>query len=108
MLAQSTRLIRPAASTARLAFVSMRFNSSSAGPTDATRSPVNPFPTARPSPSESKPQQSGIIPAEAEAQRVLQERRVQDEHERSGLTTSAPSVEIVAADVLNDAPREYF
>lgn len=30
----------------------------------------------------------------------------QAEHRESGLTTSAPSVEIVAADVLNDAPGE--
>jgi hypothetical protein len=104
MLARSTRILRPAVTASRLALPSVRYNSSA--PTDATRGPINPFPSVRPSPSEAAPQQSGIVPAEREAERVLQERKVQEEHERSGLTTSAPSVEIVAADVLNDAPCE--
>ncbi|KAJ9115169.1 hypothetical protein QFC24_007041 [Naganishia onofrii] len=81
MLARSTRILRPAVTASRLAFPAVRYNSSA--PTDATRGPINPFPSVRPSPSEAAPQQSGIVPAEREAERVLQERKVQEEHERS-------------------------
>ena len=31
-----------------------------------------------------------------------------DAHRKSGLTTSHPSPEIIAADVLNDAPGEFL
>lgn len=46
--------------------------------------------------------QSDLIPAETGDMAQM------NAHRESGLTTSAPSPEIIAADVLNDAPGESF
>ena len=80
MFARSTAIFRQPT----LFRAAIRAQSTAAG-VDATRGPVNP-------------------PQQQKGELVTRE---QAEHRESGLTTSAPSVEIVAADVLNDAPREY-
>lgn len=80
MFARSTTIFRQPI----LLRSAIRAQSTAAG-ADATRGPVNP-------------------PQQQKGELVTRE---QAEHRESGLTTSAPSVEIVAADVLNDAPREY-
>ncbi|GHJ87034.1 hypothetical protein NliqN6_3436 [Naganishia liquefaciens] len=94
MLARSSILLRrqPLILRTTTAAVAIRAQSTTSGP-------VNPFPSTRPGPND-----AGTQPHEAKGELIPQETGDIDAHRKSGLTTSHPSPEIIAADVLNDAP----
>lgn len=97
MLARSTILLRqPIVFRA----AAIRAQSTTAG--DSTRAPVNPFPSSRPGPN-----QGTAPPSQDKGELIPTETGDMDAHRKSGLTTSHPSPEIIAADVLNDAPGEF-
>lgn len=97
MFARSAILLRRQPVILRAA---IRAQSSAAG--DSTRGPVNPFPSSRPGPN------ATAQPAQQQGELIPTETGDMDAHRSSGLTTSHPSPEIIAADVLNDAPREFW
>lgn len=98
----SRSLLRPvAASSARLMSSAATSSTSTTAKVQETSRAAKPYPQT----STSNPE---IVPIDEfpQTRSPMEEKDLRD-HRRSGLTTSHPSPEIVSADVLSDAPREF-